>query len=167
MLPTDATAPAGEKGGGGGHRCPPNSAPPPDGKRRTPARRCTGSCGGGGRSPRSESRSACVEASTNGFLRCRLSAMAAWMLLACRGRDRRPVVEAGEREVGAEVEGERERYGGRSPGSESRSDCVEASTSGFLRCRLSTLAAPGLPRPRRAADGGSRSVCVRERDRLT
>ena len=31
--------------------------------------------------------------------------------------------------------------GGRSPGSESRSACVEASTSGFLRCGLSTMAA--------------------------
>jgi hypothetical protein len=57
----------------------PNSVPPPpEGNRRTPALRRTGSCGGGGgRSPGSESRSACVEASTSGFLRCRISTMAA------------------------------------------------------------------------------------------
>ena len=58
----------------------PNSAPAPgpEGKRRTPVLRHTGSNGGGGgRSPGSESRSACVEASTSGFLRCRISTMAA------------------------------------------------------------------------------------------
>ena len=55
--------------------------------------------------------------------------------------------------------------GGRSPGSESRSACVEASTSGILRCRLSTMAAwllqpAGLPRPRRAPGGGGGTVEV-------
>jgi hypothetical protein len=57
----------------------PNSAPPGarDGKRRTPALRRTGSSGGvTRRSPGRESRSACVEASTSGFLRGRVSTMA-------------------------------------------------------------------------------------------
>ena len=60
----------------------PNSPPPPEtreGKQRMSALRRTGSSGGDALrwSPGSQSRCACVEASTRGFLRGRLSTMAA------------------------------------------------------------------------------------------